>query len=332
MPTIRKIFPADNSRSDLTRTLNIVFIAEGYTENHELQFTKDCLSCVKRLKDIFPFNRLKQQVGAINFFSCFVPSDNEGPVVNSSAIANRTFLESTLDTSTNIISINNQLFLDLCNDLEYFDPTLDDFVAVNDYDNDAPIISIMPFILIPANESSYPNGGELLLLSENSPEEVGILACTADNHFENILAQFIGYTVGLGAEYDMPGNDFLAPTDDERKGVILSHLNLITESEIEEIESSRWSKFLTKSSIDSGIDIHSHPNSSNPNRELLTPFLTTTNIQLWEGGAGFRTGVFRSAEDCIMRRKVGDVELPIKQDRLGFCPICRNIIQNRIGL
>ena len=47
------------------------------------------------------------------------------------------------------------------------------------------------------------------------------------------------------------------------------------------------------------------------------------NIELWEGGGYFRKNVYRSAYDCLLRRRIGDSSLPVKAIKTAICPICQ---------
>ena len=71
---------------------------------------------------------------------------------------------------------------------------------------------------------------------------------------------------------------------------------------------------------------------------ILTPYLpdntidavpmTPSTIEYWEGGGGYRTKVYRSAHDCLMRRRIGESRLPVSAGRVAFCKVCTQHLRN----
>lgn len=68
------------------------------------------------------------------------------------------------------------------------------------------------------------------------------------------------------------------------------------------------------------------------NRNLLSPFTSELQVELYEGGGEFRTRVFRAAEDCINRRSIGKTSLPLTQSKIDFCPICKDTLNTMLDL
>lgn len=321
-------------RGNFSTSYRLIFIAEGYVASQENSFYKDVFEILDKLENTFPFNLLKGNVNNAMFSSylSFTPSNSSGYATSASSAVGRTVFESYV--------ISNQLHLNFSKINDYIDE------LVFETDNDEPFdvsngvnkgleeitegiqvnsTNTLVFILLPQDNRADI---ELEIIDTNTYYSV---ATSVDYFSEQIILRAVGKMFGLGDEFDLPGTIFLQPTELQGEGILHVHQNLLYGENINVgptpsiDELFPWRAFFDKD-YDYPVPIHKNTNPTTVNRILPTKIVSYKDIELWEGGAGFRTNVYRSAEDCLMRRRIGDISLPIKNQKVSFCPVCRELL------
>jgi hypothetical protein len=180
--------------------------------------------------------------------------------------------------------------------------------------------------------TEHPIGGEM----EHEPgkDEFYFAAVTKNGEWHQLVARVIGRLLRLGDEFELPGAEFQAPTEDQGVNIAIGRPNLLYLPEppegIPEPE-FKWFDLLSQSERGIAFPIHSHANPVDiPDRALPVAPSTAMRIELWEGGDSFRTQVYRSAYDCLMRRRIGDPDLPVRTAVVPFCPVCNAYITEAI--
>jgi hypothetical protein len=69
--------------------------------------------------------------------------------------------------------------------------------------------------------------------------------------------------------------------------------------------------------------VHPHASSGNVVDNYPT---TPSEAEFWEGGDGFQTKVYRTAKDCLMRRRLSDMSALLRARRIPFCLACRTAL------
>lgn len=321
-------------RGSFSTSYRLIFIAEGYVDSQENLFYKDVFEILKKLENTFPFNLLKGNMNNAMFSSylSFTPSNSSGYATSASSAVGRTVFESYVT--------GNQLYLNHSKINDYIDE------LVFEADNDEPFdvnngvnmgleeitdgiqinsTNTLIFILLPQDNRADI---ELEVIDTNTYYSV---ATSVDFFSEQIVLRAVAKMFGLGDEFDLPGTNFLQPTELQGEGILHVHHNLLYAENINVgpnpsiDELLPWRSFFDKD-YNYPIPIHKNTNPGTINRSLPSKIVSYKEIELWEGGGGFRTDVYRSAEDCLMRRRIGDISLPIKNQKVSFCPVCRELL------
>jgi hypothetical protein len=104
---LRKIFPY-YAESSFFNSFSIVLISEGYLESEKGIFTVDCLEFVDRLMKTAPFNLTHINNNWLSVYTSFTPSANSGTSINSSVVPGRTAFDSSVNTGSGLISVDQQ--------------------------------------------------------------------------------------------------------------------------------------------------------------------------------------------------------------------------------
>lgn len=312
----------------------LIFIAEGYVASQENLFYKDVYEFLDKLVNIFPFNILKGN-GNNQMFSTYISftsSSQSGYATSQAAAQGRTVFETYF--------INNQLYANYAkinsyiDELEYTnDDQLTYEVSSGFKKNGGNVMDgiqtnatqCLVFIILPK-----ANRPDVELEIYDSSTYYSILT-SADNFAEQVILRAIGKMFSLGDEFDLPGIEYLTPTESQTDTILHYYNNLYYAPDINigpnpsSDELFFWRSFFDKN-YNYPVTLNKNPTPSIINRNLPEASVTYKEIELWEGAGGFRKDVYRSAEDCLMRRRIGDHTLPVKTQRVSFCPVCRELL------
>ena len=326
MPNTRRIFP--DTYVPPQHTFNLLLLAEGFTI--EGPFIKKCHQLVRDLLGIVPFNTTRYQPSWINVYCYFTASTDPGPVLGT--VPGNTVFGSTYDTSTSSLKLNTTSVSDVI----HGQPRL--WVRGEEGDRDHPAgnfwflgpqrmgpTSGLIVILLPESVD-----GTLVSAEMESPASspIPFFATTTDGLWHRVVARAMARVLGLGDEFERAGPNFLKPNQDEsRKLDIYPNLTYLPAPfTANPPVDFKWYKELDSRQRSRPLKVIKHPLPvDNPNASVPSRRVTTADIDLVEGGGGYRTDVYRSAEDCLMRRQIGGALSP-KRDDVPFCTICQRYL------
>ncbi|CAE6794365.1 M64 family metallopeptidase [Nitrospira defluvii] len=102
---LRKLFPGGFSNSPYN-SFKLILVAEGYLANETARFIGDCVDLIEALFGTAPFGLTRMYPGWLSIYAGFTPSGQSGPPINTPAPANCTEFESSLATTTGVLSLN----------------------------------------------------------------------------------------------------------------------------------------------------------------------------------------------------------------------------------
>lgn len=305
----------------------VVLVAEGWPAAKEQEFDAVCGQFWERLLQIPGFNLLRRYPERVSVWSLFSPSPAEGagPVAQASPAG------ATWD--------GTKLQLDQPRVLDYLQQNA---VASDDgygqyalstlvHGYEASNAGVVAFLLPPVSggapftaeyDSVQPQASVPLT------EQFRWVATTVDADWERVVARALARSFGLGDEWSDPGPDFAAPAPAPVPGqdrpFARSEVNLVSGPPpttapdpsfpwFRELDARGRSRPLTV--------VPTGQQSPTPNEP----------IQLFEGGGWYRTGVYRSAADCFMRRRIGDPANTPRMDDVPFCVLCQRALTRTIA-
>lgn len=300
--------------------VNLSIISEGYP-NKKL-FYNDCFKLHKKILNHSPFNIL---IDASFIDTClfYIPSEHHGPYLD--AFSNN--LKLNFDTILNVESHLLTLNLDKLN------------IVITDIEsqaiNSSKGASIKDGIVVVLTPSISTNslGGSFENVRQSNDASI-IVATTTDGYWEQVVIRAIGNYLGLGDEFELEGYDFLEP--DPEYGFFIDELkpNLIYDPTILssiDLANTKWQSLIPSNFKNQEQEINRHENHPHLADETYSPYsYSKSDNVLWEGGGGYRTKVYRYAHDCLMRRRIGYKNLPIKTNKVPLCHICESYIRQWI--
>lgn len=331
MPQARKIFPFGIGSSPY-ETFKLVILSEGFVAGEERQFYDSCTELMDSILDTPPFNVLKFSPFWLNTYSHFEPSNNAGPAINTSASPGRSAFDSSLDTSAEILTL----------DVSKVATTLNTLTLKNDQTNvDLSELmgpgglakgSLGGLVVLLLPETSGNNGGELEYFPTDNLEYY-FVATTMNGAWHQVILRSIGKLLGLGDEFELDGASFEAPPPLDHSSTGYPNLLYFDPAPTTAPNSSWiWYPMLSGFEQTQVLPVHPHPGTTGtPDRSLPSFPASPSSIELWEGGAGFRSKVYRPAFDCLMRRRLGDNSLPVRNENVPFCKVCKYVLFSQIN-
>ncbi|MBA5793510.1 hypothetical protein H1R17_09590 [Flavobacterium sp. xlx-214] len=327
----------DIFRASYANSRSLIFLAEGYSESDESLFYRDVYDLLNKLENSFPFSCLKGNGNRYMFsvFVSFSPSVQYGYANSQQEAVGRTVFETYFENGK--LHVNHTKINSYIDDLIYTGSQGNaPFFVKNSIPKGITFqVEGLPtfeqnklvFILLPE-----ANRTDIELEVDDIDTYYSILT-SVDNHSEQIIQKATGRILGLADEFDLPGADYLKPVDIQGDFILSRFPNLfyapnITIGPNPTINDDFPWRWGFDKNYNSSIPIFKNTAPANVNRDLPLYNVSYTDIELWEGGGGFRTDVYRSAPDCIMRRKIGDNTLPLKDHKVAFCPICRELLSS----
>ncbi len=324
---LKKIFPSMVASSPLD-SFKIILLAEGFQVTQKQEFSNACYEFIERLTTTPPFNLIKLNPNLFNIYSGFKASNQSGPGNNSTTPA-RTVFESVFNATQKTLTINQAKFNAFIENPSTTFPYDNNSLALNEFYAKGNI-SLSKFatiiaILLP------PIAGETKTIETESvlsKDDYHFIGTTTNNHWYQVIFRTIGSKMGLGDESENPGTEFQAPTQgkDDANSFNLQYLDALPETNRD--KRLKWSKFFSAAQRILPPSVHPKTgDTSIPDNSINALGTTQSKIEFWEGGGGFRTGIYRSAMDCLMRRRIGDLQLPVSDNKVPFCYVCRNYLK-----
>jgi hypothetical protein len=326
---LKKIYPFD-AGSTFDNSFKIIFISEGYLAADRADFISSCIDFTDKLLESPPFNLTRINSNWLSVYASFTPSKNSGPSVNTIPAAGRTAFESKVDTATGLIAVN-QLKLNAYLDAEtvFYNKTVTTLnklcqKGVPNYGLGGSL-----FVLLTPAVAAKPNGFEY----EHTPSATDyyFVATTTDNLWHQLVIRAMCKVLWLGDEFELNGSDFLSPdlSDVNIKIGLPFNLELLQTPPVFNGDRSKWKKLF--STTQRGVTAVKHlkpPAPAKADNTISNDEVSFKDIEFWEGGYGYRTKVYRTAKDCLMRRKIGEPLLPTRKKMVAFCPACMQYLKN----
>lgn len=321
-----KLFPRTGA-DVFNGSFKLIFVSEGYTAAEENLFFANVIDLWDNLMKYYPLSMISANANKLSLYAFFTPSQNHGYSPTYPVTTGRTAFESYYNASNLSLQINNSLADNFLDQSFVKEGVNDNSISEGlfKFEIKSSPANTLVIILLP---SSNVSTAEAEIIDTNYYYKI---ITTFDNFCEQLIIRAIGKLTGLGDEYDLPGANYLIPSFALAEQVHAFYPNLIHIQNNNAPNPSvdldfKW-RYYFPNSYNQTVPIHTNSNPNVENRNLPLVPLTYDNIELWEGGLGYRTKIFRSATDCLMRRKIGDATLPLKSKKIGLCPICKNHLE-----
>ncbi|HET7697817.1 MAG TPA: M64 family metallopeptidase [Vicinamibacterales bacterium] len=326
MPAIKKIFPGGTAVSPL-HTLKIILLAEGYRAVDRPQFAAACSEFVDVLTHTAPFSLTDLHPTTISVHAGFVASAAAGAAVDAPAI-DRTAFDARYETASHRLTISqakvNAFVEDPATTLTFGNEALPLIDILRTGDVSMGATGTIVAVLLP------PIAGEAATAEAESAlgeEDYYFVACTTNNLWPQVVLRGVGRVMGLGDEWELDGDGFLEPAD--RRAA--AYVNLVYAAEPPTTHDDfhlKWHRYLSVAERIAPPAVHPKADPAVADHGVDPIPLTPSTIGYWEGGGGYRTKIYRSAHDCLMRRRVGDSRLPLSAAPVPFCKVCRLHLAN----
>jgi len=322
----KKIFPFGAGLPP-DSSFKIFIVSEGYVAGKRADFYNACNLFINNFFNAYPFSGIDRSLTSISIYAHFEASANAGPSMNAPAAPGRTLFDTSMNSGAELLSLNKTKINDKLNSLSLkYDGA--DIQASTLLSTKGPVsggAGALTVILLPPTAG---NGGEY----EHEPQagDYYFVATTQNNRWYQVIIRGVAKAIGLGDEFDLPGNNFLEPVGENIILFAHGYPNLVYFDSVPLMPPSNNFKWKNKLSVVqqlAPLEIVRHPgNAATIDRTLDTSFTSPDLIKLYEGGGGYRTKVYRSSRDCILRRKIGDISLPLRKQEIQLCPICSEFI------
>lgn len=323
-----KLFPYENNVK-VNNSLSLLFISEGYRLIDKEEFYKDIFNIWNALRMRAPFNG---QAIRLSVYTLFLPSTTRGVANSLTAAVGATPLESYMDGDNYIV--NESLLQSILDDasihLENEEILINNIISKNDLSIQKSSFGCFPVIISPTASNTAIEAEGLTV------GNYYFAATSIDGYCEQVILKSIAKLIGLGDEFELPGTEYHSPVSIDQNQQLFLYDNLIYFDHSSPLYASdpnfKW-RFYFNNFVTAPIPTHVHPGPDNtPDRTLPTMQLSYDAIDPWEGGGGFRKQMLRPAYDCINRRRIGDVSLPLKLKKIEFCKLCSLKMSNNIAI
>jgi len=326
---LHKIFPSGVGNS-IAHSFRLILVAEGFTQTQGPAFALACTELVQRLILLPPFNITRVRPEWLSVYRVFVPSANAGPA-SGAVVAGRTAFDAAIDPGTGALTVDAvKVTADL--DAQQFDDgggaqPVAQFLRKGPLPNVGAgylIALLLPSVAVPAQGGEYEH--------DPADDEYHFVATTMNGEWHQVIARGIGMSFGLGDEYESAGAPFLAPADGINKAMPYPNLTYFETNPTLNKDALRWRGLFSRAQLNSPAVIHAKAaGAAAAPDNSINPFpVTPGTVEFWEGGGRFRSKVFRSAKDCLMRRRIGDPALPVRTAPVPFCVACRSYLKHCI--
>lgn len=324
MPRTRQLFPS-TFLSPRACDLLIVVASEGYLASERSNFLVDCSSLLDNLTRTFPLSLLPVSLYRVGLSAAFLPSAQRGPAVGANAAD--TVFGSRLATGSSTLVLDSQKVNSAVTSIEIpdWEGAPKRLAEMAPKGNSVGQRSAELFVLTPEVQGS--DGGDAYVgLAVAGSDDFHVTATTANGQWHQVLARRIAKRLGLADEFELEGSDFLKPTQEQRMS-LFSAPNVLVTPRVELERSRRKLYSLMPQAVVDNLAVHPKTNPQTVSVPSVGPMTMQPESALHEGAAGFRTEVWRTAEDCLMRRRIGDPVLTCRKQPVGFCLACSSHIK-----
>lgn len=327
---LRKVFPFD-AESSFSNSFKIIFVSEGYLATESALFTASCLAFVDKLLETPPFSLTRINSNWLSVYSSFVASDNRGPAMDLPPNPDRTAFGTWVDRSTGHLSIHQQKLNDYLDSETFRDAGGILNLAENIGKGGANFGSLgtLVIMLLPPL-SGYPLGTEL----ENTPSEDDYycVATSQDGEWQQVIIRALCKLIGLADEFESDGDEFLEPSDENlRELIFYPNVQYFESAPLSLSSDIKWYKLLSLTERGLPFQVHQKSGPADiADHTIVETLISYSKPTLWEGAAGYRTKVYRSSKDCLLRREIGSRSLPLRSEKVAFCPVCFYFIKKFI--
>ncbi|GAA4365923.1 hypothetical protein GCM10023185_36660 [Hymenobacter saemangeumensis] len=335
---VGRLFSANRFDSALLeQQFNIHIVSLGYTDKS--QFFGDARVLISKLKENYPWWNNK----GINSYILYHHSDATFTIAENAPQPVNNALRSHYSMSQKKLYIPYDQFLNYTSRLALSRKTGETNLLDNHFrfrDKKGGWLGVIIFLIPEQSFSGNRIGEEIYVEMEHLPTDAEshyYCATSLNGNYWQVLARGIGLSIGLGNEYDFVDINATPGTPTGAEGLLIDilHPNLVYLPGTTGTQAnypSKWHDLLDSTSRNTPLPVHLQAANNPPSLEMnfidwqFSMLSNSRRIELWEGGAGFKKDVFRSSNDCIMRRKTGSVILPAKNS-VDFCPVCTNILE-----
>ena len=326
---LHKIYPSGHP-SPPQNTFKLVFLAEGFQANQKKQFHDACQLFIRLFLKTPPFNLTIINPAWINIYAGFEASSQSG-AANGAATSGRTVFESSFNPSLKTLSISQPNVNAIIDDPATTLPLGNETLALSDFFDKGPLASsgkssTLIVLLLPPISAEAST-----IATENTPGEndYPFVATTTNNFWYQIVLRSLASRLGLGDEYELSGDENLAPTKRNLDAPNFNLQYLDSAPTSNKDPRFKWRQYFSIGEKILPAVVHPRAgDTSVPDNTIDTVPVSYSSIQFWEGGGGYRTEIYRSAKDCLMRRKIGDPALPVSEARVPFCYVCKNYLKS----
>lgn len=326
---LKKIFPAGVGNTP-QNSFKLVIVAEGYLAPESASFIGDCVDLIEALLRTTPFNLTRAHPHWLSVYSAFQPSAQRGPAIDVAATAGRTAFESSLNSGARQLTVNqtkvNAYVAAETILLGADEIPLPEFCSLGGPSsglNGTLIALLLPPI------AGQPAGGEV----EGVPgaNDYHFVATSKDGLYNQVVGRGIARCLGLGDEFELAGAAFGAPAGQAAPDSGPYNLQYFQNGPPNPITGDvKWYPLFSAIERTLVPAIHPKANPGTADITIDSPPVTVAGVQFWEGGGAYRTQIWRTAHDCLMRRRIGDSTRPVRTGAAPFCPACRFYLSNVI--
>jgi hypothetical protein len=299
----------------------LLFVAEGFTADQEDTFAGLCRNFVTAMLDTSPFGMLHAHPERIAVWRLFAASAQSGPAIGSSAAD--TLLGSTYDPASQALSLSESALANFVGMSTWpvagVGPVSNPYDFARAFNRRRNLVAI----IMPA---PAVNGAPLTADRDadsdisNTAQAPCYIATTVSSGWEKVVLRGVVRRLGLADEFATTAG----PPDPWSAQVLNSAPNLYLDAPpaTPVPRTFKWYTQLSKEVVANGIPVVPYGGTQSP---------AAVPIALFEGGGGYQSGVYRSAADCFLRRRIGGPSVSGEgaTPRVGdvvFCALCARAI------
>jgi len=317
MAKVIKISNQINTKLNLKA--NIVLLGDGFESQSD--FLDLCNEFKRKFLKYSPFSILNNIEDVINIYSVlWTQSDFEK--FSNSEMPN-SILELEINNANNSVDFNKKRLLEI---IKTFSTNKNLFNEEYNKLFNAQIISklnpnTLVAVLVPNNEYEE----NLIELEGFLEDDRFYFVLTSVNQFwEQIIIRAFCKLLGLANEYTFDTSEYFEPKDINSILMIdleIPNLLYYDNLSVAQVDLKKWNHLISSDSSIKNDGIKTSDSRFQYSSE---------KIELWEGGGGYETKVYRSSQDCLMRRQIGNQDRPVKKTKVPLCLICETYIRNKL--